>query len=123
MKMTDKNRKRIIKDLEYCIENKCDICQEENGSGFPWIDARCYGFTERLYDAITFLKNTADSVQVVRCKDCKHRPTKTRDKDITGFAIEFPDYHCPCQCEDPYYNWFPDDNWFCAHGERRDEDD
>lgn len=47
---------KVIKRLEYCTENKCDICQEENGSGFPWIDGRCYGFTERLYDAIALLK-------------------------------------------------------------------
>lgn len=26
---------KVIKKLEYCAENKCDICQEENGSGFP----------------------------------------------------------------------------------------
>ena len=47
---------KVIKKLEYCTENKCDICQEENDSGFPWIDGRCYGFTERLYDAIALLK-------------------------------------------------------------------
>ena len=47
---------KIVKRLEYCAENKCDICQEENGSGFPWIDGRCYGFTERLYDALALLK-------------------------------------------------------------------
>ena len=47
---------KVIKKLEYCAENKCDICQEENGSGFPWIDGQCYGFTERLYDAIALLK-------------------------------------------------------------------
>lgn len=47
---------KVIKKLEYCAENKCDICQEENGSGFPWIDGRCYGFTERLYDALALLK-------------------------------------------------------------------
>lgn len=47
---------KVIKRLEYCIENKCDICQEENGSGFPWIDGRCYGFTERLYDVLALLK-------------------------------------------------------------------
>jgi len=47
---------KVIKRLEYCAENKCDICQEENGSGFPWIDGRCYGFTERLYDALALPK-------------------------------------------------------------------
>lgn len=66
-----------------------------------------------------------DAVVVVRCKDCKHRPTDNRemDNDMTGLSIEFPDGRCPCQCEDDWYNWFPDDDWYCAYGERRDEDD
>lgn len=49
-------RETIANRLEYCASNKCDICQQEEGSGFPWIDGRCYGFTERLYDAIALLK-------------------------------------------------------------------
>ena len=28
------------------------MCQKENGSGFPNIDGRCYGMTERMYDAV-----------------------------------------------------------------------
>jgi hypothetical protein len=64
-----------------------------------------------------------DAAPVVRCRDCKHRPTdnRVRDNDSTGFAIEFPDSSCPCQCEDGWYNWYPDDDWFCGNGERRDE--
>ena len=58
----------------------------------------------------------SDRVEVVRCRDCKHRPTRRE-----GFAITFPDYRCPCQCEDCWYNWYPDDNWFCANGERRED--
>ena len=46
----------IVKRLEYCLNNQCDICQEENGSGFPWVDGRCYGFTERMCDALALLK-------------------------------------------------------------------
>lgn len=65
-----------------------------------------------------------DAVPVVRCKDCKHRPIDNRgkDDDLTGFAIEFPDSHCQCQCEDGWYNWYPPDDWYCANGERRDGD-
>ncbi len=64
---------------------------------------------------------TSDYVPVVRCRDCKHRPTDNRGADdMTGFAIEFPDGCCPCQCEDEWYNWYPHDSWFCANGERRD---
>ena len=61
---------------------------------------------------------------MVRCKDCKHRPSIMVGydaKDIDdGFALEFPDERCPCQCSDPYYSWMPTDNWFCANGEEKD---
>lgn len=61
---------------------------------------------------------------VVRCKDCKHRPVDHRDEynDVTGFSIEFPDVRCPCQCEDGWYNWYPDDDWYCANGERKEDE-
>lgn len=53
-----------------------------------------------------------ETVQVVRCKDCKHRPVWEKNH------IVFPDDVCPCQCiDDDYYNWMPVDNWFCANGE------
>lgn len=63
---------------------------------------------------------TVDAIEVVRCKDCKHRP-KVEEKHISGFDIEFPDYVCPCQCCDGFYNWKPPDYWFCADGERKEE--
>lgn len=58
-----------------------------------------------------------DAVPVVRCKDCKHRPTGTNRDDL-----EFPDDKCPCQCEDFWYSWKPADDWFCGNGERKDGD-
>ncbi len=75
---------KIVKRLEYCAENKCDICQEENGSGFPWIDGRCYGFTERLYDALALLKVQEPIAPVeekrrggyFRCGNCNARVSK-----------------------------------------------
>ena len=60
----------------------------------------------------------ANAVEVVRCKDCKHRPTGA-DRD----DLEFPDERCPCQCEDGWYNWKPADDWYCGNGEREDGDD
>ena len=59
----------------------------------------------------------SDIVEVVRCKDCKHRPTGTG----ANHDLEFPDYVCPCQCEDYYYSWMPKDDWFCRDGERKEE--
>lgn len=58
---------------------------------------------------------SADAVEVVRCKDCKHRPTGESRDDL-----EFPDDKCPCKCEDYWYSWKPSDNWFCGNGERKD---
>lgn len=55
--------------------------------------------------------------EIVRCKDCKHRPIENG----ANHDIEFPDGRCPCQCEETYshwYSWMPDDDWFCANGER-----
>ena len=57
---------------------------------------------------------TVDAVPVVRCKDCKHRPTGTNRDDL-----EFPDDKCPCKCEDYWYSWKPLDNWFCGNGKGR----
>lgn len=55
-----------------------------------------------------------DIVEVVRCRDCKHRPYE----DANGNPV-FPDDVCPCQCsEDPYYGWNPPSDWFCPKGEK-----
>lgn len=63
-------------------------------------------------------------VQVIRCKDCKHRPKEVPYKTTWGATetyLDFPDdSKCPCLCSgDTYYSWNPDDEWFCANGERR----
>ena len=54
-----------------------------------------------------------DEVNIIRCKECKHRPNEN---------YEFPEgSKCPCHCSgDEYYSWIPDDNWFCANGEMKD---
>ena len=59
--------------------------------------------------------------ELVRCKDCKHRPHREKERD-TGFALDFPDYKCPCQCSDGWYSWYPSDDWFCANGERKNNE-
>jgi len=59
--------------------------------------------------------------EIVRCKDCKHRPKEPNWKTYEGgFDIEFPEgSKCPCRCSgDEYYSWYPEDDWFCADGER-----
>ena len=56
--------------------------------------------------------------EIIRCEDCKHRPTFDEDEEL-----HFPTYKCPCQCEDSYYSWMPKDDWFCGNGERKKEEE
>ena len=64
---------------------------------------------------------TVEAIPVIRCKDCKHRPIVI-DAEGNGFDYDFPDERCPCQCEDGWYNWMPRDEWYCANGERKDNE-
>lgn len=77
----------IVKRLEYCINNQCDICQEENGSGFPWVDGRCYGFTERVCDALALLK--AQEPIEARLNLCDSCAKLYPECDATADAIKF----------------------------------
>ena len=50
---------------------------------------------------------TVDAVPVVRCADCIHFPGEEGDP------------YCPCTTTgDPYYDWTPAPDWYCADGER-----
>lgn len=53
------------------------------------------------------------TIDIVRCKDCKHNPKRTND-----FAYG----RCVCCCEDDWYGYVPDDDFFCGHGERKDNE-
>lgn len=80
-----------------------------------------YGL-EDMVDAVIEAP-TVDAVLVCRCKDCKHRPTKPEKYD-DGFDLTFPDEVCPCYCDDdPFYSWYPKDDWFCPKGERKGGDE
>jgi hypothetical protein len=86
-----------------------EILQEySKGKWYVYIDYNTY---KALRDKLP----TGDLVEVVRCKDCKHRP----QKDPSGFVDG--DGRCPCICDDYFYSWYPDDNWFCADGEMMEE--
>ena len=66
----------------------------------------------------------ADVVDVVRCKDCKYKPYSVDGKQ-TGFSVHPPDNEaerCPCLCEDGWYSWVPDDEYYCGYGKRRNND-
>lgn len=66
----------------------------------------------------------ADVVEVVRCKDCKHKPNGYTDYDVLRYP-NFPHKEnnpCPCQVfEDEWYSWIPNDDFYCSYGERADK--
>lgn len=73
--------------------------------------------TEDLFE---YLNSDEEPQELIRCKDCKHRPTIDGEYE-DGFDINFPDMRCPCQCEDGWYNLMPKDDWYCANAERKEE--
>lgn len=62
-----------------------------------------------------------DRVDVVRCRECVHRPNNL-GAIVEPYDIEFPDDFCPLSCGDHWYNKMPEPDWFCGSGERRDGD-
>lgn len=66
-------------------------------------------------------------VEIVRCKNCIHRPIKgedTHDIDPPKDSRGYGDYTCPCLNEDDYwYSWYPSDDWFCPKGEVKGDED
>ena len=111
----DDMAEKLIKDQENyivkCVQNVGVSVDKEELK-------RALAYDRRQYDK-GFVDGYAKAKEdVVRCKDCKHRPTMPEDgKEV--FDLEFPDDACPLQCGDPWYNREPDDDWFCANGERR----
>ena len=64
-------------------------------------------------------------MDLVRCGECKHKPIKhDPEGDDFGFNLVSPngyDNLCPClNTDDGFYSYMPDDNFFCAYGERRE---
>ena len=85
-------------------------------------DVQFGNITHKLSQLHEAVRNqpSVDAVEVVRCKDCKYRPTSYGDEHDLCFPVE---YKCPCQCDDNWYSWMPKDDFFCARGERRDDHD
>ncbi len=58
--------------------------------------------------------------ELIRCKDCKHRPYQ----DGCGNVVPVEKECSPCPCvvdDDWYYNYIPKGDWYCANGERKEE--
>ena len=68
-----------------------------------------FNYNSGLKTAIQVIEEllTADVVEVVRCKDCKHH-----QDEVPGMVW----------CPHVVGNWV-NDNWFCADGERKEIDD
>lgn len=86
---------KIEKALRLCIssKNRCNSC--------PYVKEHNCNLS-MIEDAMKLLKRKQ---QIVRCKDCRKR--KTAD--------------CPCECADSAFSWTPDDDWYCADGEAKDD--
>ena len=75
-----------------------------------------YDEWERLCECIHEAK-PADVVEVVRCKDCKHKPYRGNDGFVSPEVGK-----CPCiNDDDSFYSWIPEDDWFCADAERSED--
>ena len=68
-------------------------------------------------------KLTPVPTETILCKDCKYRPIATRaDEGIFyGGSLYFPDDRCPLECDDPWYNRYPEDDFYCANAERKEK--
>lgn len=64
-------------------------------------------------------KNSEIKADIVKCKDCIHKPRLVVEGRVRPIVF-FPDENCPCACDDSWYDYVPDDDWFCANGERND---
>ena len=103
--MTD--REKVILALELCRYDpdpgqekkwyhsclKCPYCTDRNG-----MEMNC---AQMYTDAIALLRE--QEPEIVRCKDCKHYDQDTQSCNNGLDGIFLPD-------------------WFCADGERRDDD-
>ena len=82
------------------------------------------GMVTSVFDVINSLPSAQP--EIIRCKDCKHKPHPSDKYDYDngdcGFEIIFPDYRCPCRCDDEYYNRIPDDDWYCGNAERKTDE-
>lgn len=96
----------------------CDRC----GEGEKYNGVMCGAcYMDGAVDCIEALPSAQP--EIIHCLDCKHKPYPSDnydpDNSDCGFEIIFPDYRCPCRCDDEYYNYIPDDDWFCGNAERR----
>jgi L-rhamnose mutarotase len=115
------NHITVIEDIIATIEidgvrtNELFMVDTQEDVYFVWKSDWYEG--EQNIALIDFFPVSDAQPEIVRCKDCMHRPTLDEDGEL-----DFPPtYQCPCQCDDYYYSWMPEDDWFCGNAERRTE--
>ncbi len=75
-----------------------------------------------------------DARELIRCKDCKHRPHKNKDGYIMPPRVQVgvyawgePEYDddesCPYVCEDRWYSRIPNDEQYCDRAEPKEADE
>ncbi len=71
--------------------------------------------------------------ELIRCKDCKHRPRKDENGRIRPPRVQVsvyddgePEYDddetCPYVCDDSWYSRLPNDEQYCDRAERKESD-
>jgi hypothetical protein len=116
----DFNEDTPIKFSLHCVEDILELLKKQHPC-VKLVNERDY-IVHYTGDDLQLLPDVMQ--ELVRCKDCKHRPKKPNWATFEdGGDIEFPENSkCPCQnTSDRYYSWYPDDDWFCADGERKDD--
>ena len=115
------DRDKVTKGLKACADGECTNCPYDKGAALM---TTCTGklsqdaldLLKEQEEQIESLKQTAQSMmegitimkqpEIVRCKGCINNGTS----------------RCPCHYSgDPHIDWEPDDDWFCADGERKSE--
>ena len=97
------DREKVITGVDICLSRfhcgeDCPYYNVENRSG-------CMELLRK--DALELLK---EQPEIVRCEDCKHRPTYPK-----AYGAEINGHWC-YWCE--LHRMWSTDDWFCADGER-----
>lgn len=114
----------ITKQVEKSLKNQVvDAMITALGSGEQVVTLYPVTTEENERYHVIEMRQYIQMTPLIRCKDCKHQPYTSDEYDYDngdcGFEIIFPDYCCPCRCEDEYYNRLPDDDWYCGNAERK----
>jgi hypothetical protein len=62
-----------------------------------------------------------ESAFIVKCKNCKWKPSYDPPDEKISLNLVFPDSRCnPCpfKCEDNWFSEMPEDDFFCKYGEK-----